>query len=228
MKAKTHKKFIDIGYGEAQLFQKYKNRNSLINNTNTNFRRKINSKNNKANSNFRINKTNQLINHLNLNEKKNTKDEDLYINKNKPIRLKYNNKKNDYDEINEKIYDKYNDNKKENEYDSDNINNKEELIQEKINKFKTKFDFKGNNEDFIKYLNIVKIKTELVNLIEMIANNGKKINQENAEECFNKLEQFIEFKNNEKRNALKVYQYLVDKLLEINNLDKNDILREFW
>ncbi len=58
----------------------------------------------------------------------------------------------------------------------------------------------------------MKIKAELINLIEMMVNNGKRINKENAEECFSKL---------------KVYQYLVDKLLEINNLDKNDILQEF-
>jgi len=67
----------------------------------------------------------------------------------------------------------------------------------------------------------------LINLIEIMVNNGKRINKENAEECFSKLEHFIDFKNNEKRNVLKVYQYLVDKLLEINNLDKNDILQEF-
>ena len=64
----------------------------------------------------------------------------------------------------------------------------------------------------------------MINLIEMMVNNGKRINKENAEECFSKLEHFIDFKNNEKRNVLKVYQYLANKLLEINNLNINDII----
>ena len=124
------------------------------------------------------------------------------------------------------MFDEYNDIKKENEYDLYYLNNKEEIIQEKINKFKNKFSFKGNNEDFIKYLSIVKIKAEIVSLIETLFNNGEKIIKENAEECFYKLENFIDFKNKEKRNALKVYQYLVNKLLEINNLNKNDVMQE--
>lgn len=124
------------------------------------------------------------------------------------------------------MFDEYNDIKKENEYDLYYLNNKEEIIQEKINKFKNKFSFKGNNEDFIKYLNIVKIKAEIVSLIQTLFNNGQKMIKENAEECFYKLENFIDFKNKEKRNALKVYQYLVNKLLEINNLNKNDVMQE--
>ena len=226
-KTKYHKKFINIDGGEAELFQKYKNNISIVNNnTNTNFRRKLNSKNNKANLNFRFNKTNQIINHLSLNDLNNDKNQDTYTNNNKPIRLKYNNK-NENDENKKQAYYKYDDVIKENEIALYNLNNKEEQIQDKINKFKTKFCFKGKNEDFIKYLNIVKIKAELVSLIEMLVNNGEKINKENSKECFNKLEYYMDYKLNKKRNLLKVYQYLVDKLLEINNLNKNDIIQEF-
>ena len=223
-KTKYPKKFIDIKDGEAELFQKYKNKNWIVNNTNTNFRRKINSKNNKSNINLQFNKTNHVINHINFDDLNNNRNHDEYNNKNKPIRLKYNNKKQEKNEIEKQIFDNYNDIKKENEYDIYNLNNKEKIIEEKINKFKTKFYFKGKNEDFIKYLNIVKIKAEIISLIEILINNGEKINKDNAEECFYKLENFIDLKYKEKRNVLKVYQYLANKLLEINNLNINDII----
>ena len=61
----------------------------------------------------------------------------------------------------------------------------------------------------------------------MLVNNGEKIDKENSKECFYKLEYYMDYKLNKKRNLLKVYQYLVGKLLEINNLNKNDIIQEF-
>jgi len=176
----------------------------------------MNIKNNKTNTNF--NKTNQLLNHLNLNN--NTKVEqnmNSYINKNKPIRLNYNNDFK-YEQIIKEIDDKFDDIK---DY---NINkDDDELIQNKIDSLKNKFGFNGSNEDFIKYLNIIRIKSDLVYLVENLFNDGENLDEENAEKCFYKLENLLNYKSNKNRNILNIYQFLVEKLLEINNLNKNII-----
>ena len=105
-----------------------------------------------------------------------------------------------------------------------NINkDDDELIQNKIDNLKNKFGFNGSNEDFIKYLNIIKIKSDLVYLVENLFNDGDNLDEENAIECFCKLENLLNYKSNKNKNTLNIYQFLVEKLVEINNLNKNII-----
>lgn len=224
-KFQNQNKFINIKDGDIQLFQKFKNKQATMKNNNLNMKRKPITKKNKP-SNNKFNKTNQITNHLFLNNSKIDNNENMnsYINKNKPIRLNYNNNY-QYDEMLQKIKYKYNDDiKKENEYDIGLYNSNTDLIQEKIDNLKNNFCFVGSNEEFIKYLKVVKIKAELTNLVEILFNKGEYLNEENAEECFYKLNNLVDYKNNEENNLLNGYKYLYEKLLEINNLNNNDII----
>lgn len=224
-KFQNQNKFINIKDGDIQLFQKFKNKQATMKNNNLNMKRKPITKKNKP-SNNKFNKTNQITNHLFLNNSKIDNNENMnsYINKNKPIRLNYNNNY-QYDEMLQKIKYKYNDDiKKENEYDIGLYNSNTDLIQEKIDNLKNNFCFVGSNEEFIKYLKVVKIKAELTNLVEILFNKGEYLNEENAEECFYKLNNLVDYKNNEEKNLLNGYKYLYEKLLEINNLNNNDII----
>ena len=144
-----------------------------------------------------------------------------YINKNKPIRLNYNNDF-QYEQIIKEVDDKFDD---INDYNIKKDNN--ELIQNKIDSLKIKFGFNGSSEDFIKYLNIIKIKSNLVYLVENLFNDGENLDEENAEECFYKLENLLNYKSNKNKNILNIYQFLVEKLLEINNLNKNILSMKF-
>lgn len=224
-KFQNQNKFINIKDGDIQLFQKFKNKQATMKNNNLNMKRKPITKKNKP-SNNKFNKTNQITNHLFLNNSKIDNNENMnsYINKNKPIRLNYNNNY-QYDEMLQKIKYKYNDDiKKENEYDIGLYNSNTDLIQEKIDNLKNNFCFVGSNEEFIKYLKVVKMKAELTNLVEILFNKGEYLNEENAEECFYKLNNLVDYKNNEENNLLNGYKYLYEKLLEINNLNNNDII----
>ena len=52
------------------------------------------------------------------------------------------------------------------------------------------------------------------------------MDEEKAQECFNKLENLLEYKNSEDKIELNVYQYLAEQLLKINNLNKNEIMNK--
>jgi hypothetical protein len=84
----------------------------------------------------------------------------------------------------------------------------------------------STSDEFIKYLKVVKLKAELTQLVEMIFNNGEKLNEDNAKMCFCKLENFSDNKHHENDNILNVYQYLVEKLFELNNFNKDVIMNE--
>ena len=226
-------KFINIKDGDIQLFQKFKNKHINMKNSNLKIQTKTNYENNKINIyNNKFNKTNQIANHINLNNTNSVKNMNSYINKYKPIRLNYN-KKQQYNEILQQTCNKYNNNindedenikeKKENEF---SLNQNNERIQVKIDNLKNQFGFSGSNEEFIKYLEIIKIKSDLTLLVEILFNNGEKLDEEKAEECFNKLENLLEYKNYEEKNILNGYQYLFEKLVKINNLNKSDIITE--
>ena len=223
-------KFINIKDGDIQLFQKFKNKHINMKNSNLKIQTKTNYENNKINVyNNKFNKTNYIANHMNLNNPNSVKNMNSYINKYNPIRLNYN-KKHQYNEILQQTCNKFNskikdedESEKENEFDS---NQNCEQIQEKIDNLKNQFNFIGSNEEFIKYLEIIKIKSDLTHLVEILFNNGEKLNEDKAEECFNKLENLFEYKNNEEKNLLNGYQYLFEKLVKINNLNKSDIITE--
>lgn len=220
-KIKNQNKFINLKGGDIQLFKKFKNHQTPIKNANTKIQKIINSKKNKQNMEYKFNNTNQIINHFNLSNTKIDKNLNLnsYINNNKPIRLNYNNNYN-YDEISQRICNKLsNINKNENDINQyDNI----ESIQNNIDDLKHNFNFIGNNDEFIKYLKIIKMKAELTNLVEILFNNGKNIDERNAEKYFYKIDNMVEYKNNEEKNLLNGYQYLIEKLVEINNLNSNN------
>ena len=175
--------------------------------------------------NNKLNKTNQIINHLDLNNSNDIRNTDFYNMKNKPIRLNYNYR--EYDEIMQKIYNKYKSKKNENnpKLNLNNIGNIK-YVQERIINLKEKFNFEGSNDEFIKYLKVVKLKAELTQLVEMIFNDDKKLNEDNAKKCFCKLENFLDYKYHENDNILNVYQYLVEKLFELNNFNKDVIMNE--
>ena len=215
-------KFINIKNGDIQLFKKFKNKQIPIKNTNSNIKRKLNSKNNKTNINNKFNSTNPLAYLINLNNSKSDLNMNSYLNKNKPIILNHN-KKQRNDEMLQQIMNKNNKDMKDENENYLYLNNNIEQIQEKINNLKYHFCFNGNNEEFIKYLKVIKIKADLTHLVEILFNNGENLNEGNAEECFCKLGNLLDYKFNEEKNLLNGYQYLFENLLKINNLDKNDI-----
>ena len=224
-KFEIQNKFINIDDGDIKLFQNKNKNKSKQHSINFNTKRKINSKNKQINMNNKLNKTNQIINHLDLNNSNDIRNTDFYNMKNKPIRLNYNYR--EYDEIMQKIYDKYKGKKNENNPKS-NLNNIGNIkyVQERIINLKEKFNFEGSNDEFIKYLKVVKLKAELTQLVEMIFNDGEKLNEDNAKKCFCKLENFLDYKYHENDNILNVYQYLVEKLFELNNFNKDVIMNE--
>ena len=129
----------------------------------------------------------------------------LCLNNNNPIRLNYN------IDIDKTLNDK------------DIIISKNKKIQQKINKIKNKFHFEGNNDEFIEFLKIIKLKADITNLVEKMFNDGKNLNEEIIKNCFYKLENFVNNKNNENENLLCIYQYLVEHLLNSNNnINKNE------
>ena len=111
-KFEIQNKFINIDDGDIKLFQNKNKNKSKQHSINFNTKRKINSKNKQINMNNKLNKTNQIINHLDLNNPNDIRNTDFYNMKNKPIRLNYNYR--EYDEIMQKIYNKYKSKKNEN------------------------------------------------------------------------------------------------------------------
>ena len=91
---------------------------------------------------------------------------------------------------------------------------------------KSKCNFGGDDDEFIKYLKVMKIKSDLTNLVEIIFNNGEDMDEEKAQECFDGLENLLEYKNSEDKIELNVYQYLAEQLIKINNLNKNEIMNK--
>ena len=79
------------------------------------------------------------------------------------------------------------------------LNNAYEHIQRKIIFLKDKLNFKGSNEKFIKYLTIVKLKSDITFLVEILFNNGENLNEENAKKCFDKLGNLLDYKSNEQK-----------------------------
>lgn len=214
-------KYIKINDGEIQLFHK-KNKPYLMHGNNSHDKEKVKSRQRHKQNylNKEYNTTNKIINHFMLsNANKNNNKMNSCINDNNPIRINY-------------IRD-YENKKNENNYgitprndNNNNLyeNNKAKKIQQKINNMKKKIGFEGNNDEFIEYLRIIKIKADITYLVENMFNSGGNSDEETTKMCFKKLENLIENKNNEEKNLLDIYQYLVEQLLKTNNINKNDFL----
>jgi hypothetical protein len=214
-KNQSPNKFINIKNGDIQLFQKIKKKHNSIENPNTLYNI------NRTKTNNKFNKFKKTLNNCCSDISINDKNMNSCINKNKPLRLSYFNN-NENNEINRLNFDKiYNLNKYNNIIDN-NIKD----IENKINLMKSKCNFGGDDDEFIKYLKVMKIKSDLTNLVEIIFNNGEDMDEEKAQECFNKLENLLEYKNSEDKIELNVYQYLAEQLLKINNLNKNEIMNK--
>ena len=179
--SKNQNKFINLNDGDFQLFQKFVNKQVTMDNSNTNIKRKINSKNNIITQNKNtFNKANKTLNYAYLNNSKNSiQNINSNINKSKPFKLKILQNQQNTKVFFQTYYTK-NESYRE-------CNNNYYNINEKLNFLKNKFNFKGNNEEFIKYLKIVKLKSDITCLVEILFNNGENLNEEKAKECFNKL-----------------------------------------
>jgi len=70
----------------------------------------------------------------------------------------------------------------------------------------------------------LKVKADITQLIINMFNNGKNIDGNGIKNCFLNLEHLMSNKVKEDRNLLNIYQYLIEQLLQVNNINKNDIL----
>lgn len=203
-------KYYELNDEERKLIQKMKTKPISLNgsnfyNNNKNIKSShIHEKNNKNPLN---NITNKIKNHFMMNNT-NNKVIKSGLNHNMPIRINY--------------YNNYN---KENGCDLVKKNTKNiQNIQKKINDLKKKIGFKGNNDEFIEYIKILKIKADITQLIVNMFNNGKNIDENGIKNCFLSLEHLMSNKVKEDKNLLNIYQYLIEQLLQVNNINKNDIL----
>ena len=188
----TQNKFINLNDGDIKLFQKFRNKQATIENSNLNAKRKVNLKNNKNQTKNIFNKTNKTLNYIiSKNSKKYEPNINQNMKENKPFKLNnYQSKQNDIVSL------PTNFSKNENDIE---LNNAYEHIQRKIIFLKDKLNFKGSNEKFIKYLTIVKLKSDITYLVEILFNNGENLNEENAKKCFDKLGNLLDYKTNEQK-----------------------------
>ena len=202
----SRNKFIKLDEGEIQLFQK-KNKPMTLHINNFHNKNKIKSRQRHKQKflNHEYNTSNKIKSHYMLNNTNNSKNI-LCLNRNNPIRLNYNL------EIDKTMNEK------------DILISKNKKIQHKINKIKKTFEFKGNNDEFIEFLKIIKIKADITNLVENIFNKGKNLDEEGIKKCFYKLENMMNNTKNENENLLYIYQYLAEHLLNSNDIKKNEIL----
>ena len=208
-------KYNKLKEGKIQLFEKRCHQSSLKTNHTINSRNKEKIKSLQRNKEKCINNdyysTNKMINHFLLNNTNNNKSVKNGQNHHKPIRLNYN------VDIEKEIIDKEN-------Y-SNNSNKYKNYLQQKINEMKKKICFKGNNDQFIEYLKIIKIKSDIANIITNMFSDTEKLNEGDIKNYFYKLELL---KNNKKENEnlLNIYKYLAEQLLMANNINKCDISTE--
>ena len=214
-------RYIKSKEGEIQLFQKESNQTSLqTNHSNSshnkekdNLRQRNKQKN--TNHDYYAYASNKIINHFLLNKTNSNKVIKNGSNNDKPIRLNYNK------DIEKEISDKENINNNSNEYKNN--------IQQKINKMKKKICFKGNNDQFIEYLKIIKLKSDIINMVTNIFtdddNDNEKVNEEDIKKYFYKLEHLKNNKN-ENENLLNIYKYLAEQLLMANNINRCDISKD--
>jgi hypothetical protein len=220
-------KFIKFNDGEILLYHK-KNKPNLMQEDNSYDKEKIKSRQKHKQKTLKnqYNTTNKIINHFILSNLNKNKKLNSCINDNNPIRINYNEKAKNFDITprHDKNCDITSGN--DNSITSCENNNKTKKIQQKINNMKKKVGFEGNNEEFIEYLRILKIKADITYLVENIFNNKENEDENMTKMCYKKLENLIENKNNEEKNLLNIYQYLVEQLLKTNNISKNNFLND--
>lgn len=160
-----------------------------------------------TNKNPQKNINNKIKNHFMMNNIKNKVIKSA-LNPNMPIRINY-----------------YKNYRKENGNDlvKENIKNNQN-IQNKINDMKKIIGFEGNNDEFIEYIKILKIKADITQLIINMFSNDINLDEDGIKNCFLNLEHLMSNKVKEDKNLLNIYQYLIEQLLQVNNINKNDIL----
>ena len=220
-------KFIKFNDGEILLYHK-KNKPNLLQEDNSYDKEKIKSRQKHKQKTLKnqYNTTNKIINHFILSNLNKNKKLNSCINDNNPIRINYNEKAKNFD-----ITPRHDKNCDITSGNDNSItlcenNNKTKKIQQKINSMKKKVGFEGNNEEFIEYLRILKIKADITYLVENIFNNKENEDENTTKMCYKKLENLIENKNNEEKNLLNIYQYLVEQLLKTNNISKYNFLND--
>ena len=200
-------KYIKIKDGEMQLFQKKSQPNQPVSYNTKNYfnkEKKKSRQNNLNYENYSTNKTNQFL----LNNNNNYKELNTCIKQNKPIRLNYNK---------DIIQDR---NGKENSFINNNSYEYCQNLKQKINNMKNNIGFEGNDDDFIEYLKILKLKSDITNLVGYMFNNDETFSEGEMKKCFYKLEQLKKNKN-ENENLLNIYKYIAEQLLSMQSKHKN-------
>ena len=207
-------KYIKIKDGEMQLFHKKNQTNQPVGPVSLNFKNyfnkeKIKSRQNHKHKNLKYENytTNKTINQFLLNNTNNNKEIDTCLEQNKPIRLNYNK---------DIILDR---NGKENSNMNKNSYEYYKDLEQKINNLKNNIGFEGDNDEFIEYLKILKLKADITNLVGYMFNNDDKFNEEEIKKCFYKLEQ-LKKNQNDNENLLNIYKYIAEQLLPIQSKHK--------
>lgn len=202
-------KYYELNDEQKKLIHKMKTKPISLNGSNFYNNKNIKSSHihEQTNKNSQNNVNNKIKNHFMMNNTKNKVIKSA-LNHNMPIRINY-----------------YNNYRKENGNDSVKENYKNnQNIQNKINDMKKKIGFEGNNDEFIEYIKILKIKADITQLIINMFSNDKNLDEDGIKTCFSNLEHLMSNKVKEDKNLLNIYQYLVEQLLQVNNINKNDIL----
>lgn len=194
-----------------QLFQK-KNEAVSLNSKNYFNKEKIKSRQNHKQKNLKYENyiTNKTINQFLLNNTNNCKDINTCLKQNKPIRLNYNK---------DIIQDR--NGKENNSIINNNSYEYSKNLEQKISSMKNNMGFEGNDDEFIEYLKIIKLKADITSLVGYMFNNDEKLNEEEIQKCFYKLEQLKKNKN-ENENLLNIYKYIVEQLLPLQSKYKNE------
>ena len=201
----SFKKFIKFKDGDMQLFNK-KNKpislqtNRIHNNEKIKSRQKYKNKN----LNHEYNTTNKVLNRFlihNINNY-NYKSKKSCLNYNKPIRLNYNNDTDKHNNCQDNI--------------DSNSYEKNKKFKHKINNVKKKIGYEGNNDEFIEYLKIIKLKADIIYIIQNM------FNEKDIKKCFWKLDDLINDNNYDNENLLNIYQYLAEQLLNLQIKNNNN------
>jgi hypothetical protein len=205
------KKHYELKDEKMKLIQKMKTKPMSLNGSNFYNTKNIKSSHihEQTNKNPQNNMSNKIKNHF-MKNNKNNKVINSALNHNMPIRINYYNKYLKENGINLK---------KENSKNCHCHN-----IQYKIDDMKRKIGFEGNNDEFIEYIKILKIKADITQLIINMFSNDKNLDEDGIKNCFLNLEHLMSNKVKEDKNLLNIYQYLIEQLLQVNNINKNDIL----
>ena len=180
----------------------YFGENNNVNKNNNNNYIYLNDVNDKIN-NFSHNSNNNNNNTKDYNYKKNVN----YFNQKKRI-LKGNNKNSFKHKI---IYDLENQDKKE--LSNNFSDNSFESIN--INDFINKVNYKGDKKDFPKYMEELRLKADITNIVQNMFKN--EINS------YDGLDKLLEDYSKQKyKKILNMYKFLLDKLIQINHNKIND------